>query len=81
MDDRGIQSLDPTIFSGIRQLMIGYSRTQAIYVAAKLGIADLLDKTPKSVDELAQATEARAVAETIAAYAREHRHFCRRYSR
>ena len=60
MDDRGVQSLDPTIFTGIRQLMIGYSRTQAIYVAAKLGIADLLDKTPQSADDLAQATETHA---------------------
>ena len=60
MDDRGIQSLDPTIFSGIRQLIIGYSRTQAIYVAARLEIADLLDKTPQSADELAQATETHA---------------------
>jgi len=60
MDDSGIQSLDPTIFSGIRQLIIGYSRTRAIYVAAKLGIADLLDKTPQSADELAQATETHA---------------------
>jgi hypothetical protein len=59
MGDRGVQSLDPTIFTGMQQLIIGDSRTQAIYVAAKLGIADLLDK-PQSADELARATETHA---------------------
>ena len=58
MDDPDVRSLDPTIC--IRQLMYGYIRTQAIFVAAKLGIADLLDKTPQSADELSQATETHA---------------------
>jgi len=60
MDYRGVQSLDPKI--RMRQLMFGYIRTQAISVAAKLGIADLLDKTPQSPDELAQATETHAAS-------------------
>jgi len=38
------------------QLVTGYWVSQAIYVAAKLGIADLLKDGPKSSDELAQAT-------------------------
>jgi len=58
MENRGVQSLDPAIC--IRQLMDGYIRTQAISVAAQLGFADLLDKTPQSTDELAQATETHA---------------------
>lgn len=37
-------------------LLTGYWRSQAVYVAAKLGIADLLKTGPRSADELAQAT-------------------------
>ncbi|TMA49193.1 MAG: methyltransferase, partial [Deltaproteobacteria bacterium] len=33
---------------------------QAVYVAARLGIADLLEAGPKSVDELARASGAHA---------------------
>jgi SAM-dependent methyltransferase len=38
------------------QMVTGYWVSQAIYVAAKLGIADLLKDGPKSYDELAKAT-------------------------
>src|SRR3989442_15033516 len=38
------------------QMMTGYWISQAIYAAAKLGIADLLKDGPKSADELARAT-------------------------
>jgi SAM-dependent methyltransferase len=38
------------------QMVTGYWVSQVIYVAAKLGIADLLKDGPKSSDELAQAT-------------------------
>jgi hypothetical protein len=38
------------------RLASGYWHTQAIYVAAKLGIADTLKSGPKSADELASAT-------------------------
>lgn len=38
------------------QMMTGYWVSQAIYVAAKLGIADLLTSGPKTCEELAEAT-------------------------
>ena len=37
----------------LRELIGGYQLTQLIYVAAKLGIADLLRAGPKRIDELA----------------------------
>jgi hypothetical protein len=37
-------------------MLTGYWISQAIYVAAKLGIADLLQQGPKNADELAQVT-------------------------
>ena len=42
------------------QMMTGYWVSQAIYVAAKLGIADLLVDGPRTADDLAAATEAHA---------------------
>ena len=39
------------------QMITGYWTSQAIYTAAKFGIADLLADGPKSADELAKATE------------------------
>jgi hypothetical protein len=41
----------------LMQMMFGFMISQLIFVAAKLGIADLLKDSPKSIDELAQATE------------------------
>jgi len=41
----------------LTQMMMGYRVTQLIYVAAKLGIADLLRDGPRSVGELALATQ------------------------
>lgn len=41
----------------LSRLISGYRISQAIYVAAKLGIADELAAGPRSVDELAAATE------------------------
>ena len=41
----------------LMQMMFGYMISRLIYVAAKLGIADLLKDSPKSIDELAKATE------------------------
>jgi hypothetical protein len=38
------------------QLMTGFWLSRAIYVAAKLGIADVLQEEPKDIDELAKAT-------------------------
>jgi hypothetical protein len=43
-------------------MMTGYWVSQAIYVAAKLGIADLLAEGPRSAEELAAATQAHAGA-------------------
>lgn len=44
----------------LTQMITGSLGSQAIYVAAKLGIADLLADGPKSVDELAAAADADA---------------------
>ncbi len=41
----------------LRRLVNGYQVSQAIHVAAALGIADLLAGGPRSSDELASATE------------------------
>ncbi len=43
--------------SALLQMITGYWTSQAIYVAAKLGIADLLKDGPKSCDILAKSTE------------------------
>jgi SAM-dependent methyltransferase len=40
----------------LNQLIAGYWNSQCVYVAAKLGIADLLKSGPLSVDELAKQT-------------------------
>lgn len=40
------------------QMLFGYRVTQAIYVATKLGIADLLEGCPKSADDVAEAVGA-----------------------
>ena len=44
----------------LQQMTNGYWTTQIIYVAAKLGIADLLSQGPQSVDTLARATQTHA---------------------
>src|SRR5215831_13775415 len=53
------------------QMMTGYWVTQAVYVAAKLGIADLLSDGPVSCDELASktGTHARSLRRTLRALA------------
>ena len=47
-------SLSPR--SELRQMYLGYQKSQLVYVAAKLGIADLLKGGPKSTQMLADAT-------------------------
>jgi hypothetical protein len=42
----------------IKQMALGYWLSQCLYVAAKLGIADLLTDSPKHCNELAAATNA-----------------------
>ena len=44
----------------MNRLITGYWTTQSIYVAAKLGIADLLTSGPRSADDLAKATSTHA---------------------
>ncbi|MBL8149173.1 MAG: methyltransferase [Blastocatellia bacterium] len=50
-----VQNLPPSV--QMLQMITGYWLSQAIYVAAKLNIADLLKDEPKNVDQLAQATQ------------------------
>lgn len=44
----------------MNRMLTGYWTTQCVYVAAKLGIADLLTKGPRSADDLAKATSVHA---------------------
>ena len=44
----------------LAEIVHGYWRSQAVYVAAKLGIADLLAAGPRTVEELAEQTGAHA---------------------
>jgi hypothetical protein len=50
------EATSPSAF--LIQIMLGSLATQAVYVAATLGIADLLVDGPKSVDELARSRNA-----------------------
>ena len=53
-----LHDAEPTSSAEVLLRMIdGYRLTQLLYVAAKLGIADLLHDGPKSSQELAQATQ------------------------
>src|SRR5690349_12990761 len=44
------------------QMMTGYWVSQALYVAAKLGVADLLTNGPRPVEELAATTQTDALS-------------------
>jgi len=44
----------------LRRMVIGYWASQAIYVVAKLGIADALAAGPKTSQELADSVQAHA---------------------
>jgi O-methyltransferase/methyltransferase family protein len=46
----------------MRQLLNGFRVTQALYVAAKLGLADILKDGPQSIEALAATTDANADA-------------------
>ncbi len=48
---------DPRTLAQLRHLVNGYRVTQALHVAATLGIADLLAAGPRSSDDLAAATD------------------------
>lgn len=53
----GLQTTNIPPQAQLDQMITGYWTSQAIYAAAKFGIADLLTDGPKSVDELATATD------------------------
>src|SRR4026209_2610052 len=50
-----IQPPPPAVF--LTELAFGMKMTQALYVAAKLGIADLLSAGPRHISQLATSTE------------------------
>jgi len=54
------QAADPPYPAQLTQLITGFRVTQAIHVAAVLGIADLLAIAPRPVEELARATSRHA---------------------
>ena len=51
---------DPSLVPRLQQLVWGKATTQCLFVAAKLGIADLLADGPRTVEELAAATHTNA---------------------
>ena len=50
------QSEGESSSSVLLEIIYGYQKSQALFVAAKLGIADILSKGSKTADELAKAT-------------------------
>jgi SAM-dependent methyltransferase len=60
MTDQSSQTTDLSESVHLAQLLFGFMASQAIAVAAKLGIADLLEESPKTVEELANETKAHA---------------------
>ena len=50
-----IQSEGESSSSALLEMMHGYQKSQALFVAAKLGIADILSDSSKTADELAKA--------------------------
>jgi O-methyltransferase domain/Dimerisation domain len=55
-DDESPGALPPPM--ALVQMMTGYWVSQSLYVAAKLGVADLLANGPRTVEDLAKATDA-----------------------
>jgi hypothetical protein len=60
MSDQSSQVACPAELGRMTELIFGFISSQAIAVAAKLGIADLLQEEPKTAEELANATKAHA---------------------
>jgi len=56
MSSRGLDDPDPDPATTIRRMVDGYQVSQAIHVAATLGIADLLAEASRTSNELAAAT-------------------------
>ena len=72
-------ALRPSI--ALRRLVNGYQVTQAIHVAAVLGIADLLADGPRSSDDLAAATETHSGRRTATLPSPTLAHACARMRR
>src|SRR5215468_10557304 len=53
-------STPPDALAELMTIVTGYQRSRALMVVAELGIADLLRDGPRSVDDLAQATQTHA---------------------
>jgi Dimerisation domain len=62
MSDQSSQLPQDSAGSQMHQLIFGFIALPAIAAAAKLGIADLVGQSPKTVDELADATKAHALS-------------------
>jgi hypothetical protein len=60
MSEQNSQSVQPPPSAQMFQFILSLMIPQAIHVAAKLGIADIVAKTPATVDELATATKSNA---------------------
>jgi len=58
MQDQSSQLSQASAGAQMHQLIFGFMALPAIAAAAKLGIADLVGQSPKTVDELADATKA-----------------------
>src|SRR4051812_14812265 len=56
---KGLSAVEPAEQSVV-QMARGYQLSQALYVAAKLGVADVLDAEPLGADAIAEAVGARA---------------------
>jgi hypothetical protein len=61
MSEKNTQSTLPPLLQ-MSQFLLGLMTPQAIHVAAKLGIADLISNRPQTADELARATSSHAPA-------------------
>ncbi|HET7035313.1 MAG TPA: methyltransferase [Thermomicrobiaceae bacterium] len=71
MRDRATTTPSSALAAQLTDLIWGYQRTQLIYVAAVLGLADLLAESPRSVSDLAAAsgTDAPSLARLLRALA------------
>jgi hypothetical protein len=58
MSNTTFELAEPTAVPQMTGLLVGFMATQAIHVAARLGLADLVQEAPKTADELALATGA-----------------------
>lgn len=57
-----VQAEGKSSSSALLEIIYGYKRTQALFVAAKLGIADILSNGSQTADELAKATSANSIS-------------------